>query len=234
MKKMPVYIVPGWTYQLDRWLPIAEGLKRAGLEVNLLSVPGLTGKELKRAWTLDDYAEWLRKELPGKGQVFLLAHSNGGRISLAYLEKYQAEGRVAKLILVDSAGLIDKRLKVRVKRSVFAAAAKMGKKLTKRGGLGEKILYKLARESDYRQATPVMKETMQNLIGVDLAEAAKKVKLPTLIIWGEDDSYTPLFQGREMFGLIAGAKLKIIKGAGHSPHFTHEPEVRRALVEFLD
>jgi pimeloyl-ACP methyl ester carboxylesterase len=44
------------------------------------------------------------------------------------------------------------------------------------------------------------------------------IKLPTVLIWGEKDSVTPLPQGRRLNGLIQGSTLDVLPDVGHIPH----------------
>lgn len=44
------------------------------------------------------------------------------------------------------------------------------------------------------------------------------LRVPTALIWGEQDSVTPLEQGQRLNGLIAGSTLDVIDGSGHIPH----------------
>jgi pimeloyl-ACP methyl ester carboxylesterase len=229
----PIYILPGWTYDDSKWQPLLEKLSENGRKVELLKIPGLTGEELAKAWKLEDYVEWLHGMVGKEEKVILMGHSNGGRIAIAYAAKYKKLKRIEKLVLIDSAGLVDRRLKVVVKRAIFGAVAKLGKKITRRGGVAEKILYKLAREQDYHQASKVMKQTMQNLIAVDLTSELQQIATPTLLIWGEEDTATPLFQGKAMAKLIAGSKLEVVMGARHSTQFTNLSKVEKILAGFL-
>lgn len=221
-----IYIVHGWTYSTDKWLPAVEKLKKDGFETVLLNVPGLT-KEIEKPWTLNDYVEWLHQELKDQKDVVLLGHSNGGRIAISYALKYPE--LISNLILVDSAGVLDKRLKTNIKKSIFGYLSKCGK-LICNSDVCKKFLYKLAGEKDYLNATPVMRSTMANLITVDLEPELCNIAVPTLIIWGEKDKATPLYQGQIMNQNIKKSKLVIIENAGHSPHFTN-PEKIVELVE---
>jgi len=46
-------------------------------------------------------------------------------------------------------------------------------------------------------------------------EAAKKIKVPTLIVHGDKDDVVPVEQSKKTASLIEGCKLEIIEGAGH-------------------
>ena len=49
-----------------------------------------------------------------------------------------------------------------------------------------------------------------------------RMNIPTALIWGREDSVTPLAQGERLRGLIPGATLDVIDGAGHIPHIEDE------------
>ena len=59
------------------------------------------------------------------------------------------------------------------------------------------------------------------------------IRVPTLIFRGEED--TPFVRPSQiMKEAIAGARLVVIPGAGHSPHEEAPEAFNRALIEFLD
>lgn len=219
--KKKIYILHGWTYSLDKWGKFTDLLKNEEYEPFYLKIPGLTN-ESNEIWDLDKYVNWLEKEISNEDKIILLGHSNGGRIALSFAIKYP--NKIQKLILVDSAGIYHKEFALEIKRFIFGTVAKIGKKFTSSAVL-KKFLYRLAGESDYQAATPNMKQSMVNLISTDLTPVLEKISSPTLIIWGENDKVTPVGDARTMNKLIKNSKLKIIKGARHSPFYTHPNEV---------
>jgi len=228
MKK--ILILHGWAYEAIQWEPLVKRLKESGHDAVILKIPGLTEK-IDRPWNIDDYVSWLHKYVEReKNKVILLGHSNGGRISLAYAVKHPEH--IDALILVDSAGIYHNEMSIRTKRAVFNALAKMGKKFTKSESL-RRILYKLTHEQDYVNASVNSRETMKNVITVDLSTQMPSIKIPTLIIWGENDTTTPISDGMIMHKLIPNAKMVIIKQARHSPQFTHVAQVGDAIVTFI-
>ncbi|MDP3997988.1 MAG: alpha/beta hydrolase [bacterium] len=224
-----VYILHGWTYSLDKWQTLIDLLKKNGLNPVLLKVPGLT-QESDRVWDIEDYVGWLKKETETSDNLVLLGHSNGGRIALAFIEKYPQ--KVDHLILIDSAGIYHDELPIRFKRTLFKGLAKIGKKLTK-SEMMKSLLYKVARESDYKNASPQMQKTLVNLLESDKNLRLDKIEVPTTIIWGGQDKTTPLSDGKIMTQKIKNSKLFIIKGAKHSPQYTHPEEVAEKIIEAL-
>jgi len=245
MKK--IFILHGWTYSTEKWNRFVKLLKQKGIEVEMLNVPGLT-ERIDKAWNIEDYVEWLKQKIENQkvnnlttsnvadamkqfnNKVILIGHSNGGRIALNFAIKYPE--KFEKLILIDSAGIYHDDLLIRVKRSMFKSLAKIGKKLTSSQGL-KKILYKIVGENDYKNANPIMKQTMLNLINSDKSLSLNKVTVPILIIWGENDQITPLSDGKLMNKFIKNSKLYIIDGAKHSPQFTRPNQVAETIVNNL-
>ncbi len=219
MKKL--FIIHGWSYNIDRWALAMEELKQRDIEPIMLKVPGLT-TESNKVWDIDEYTDWLYKQLKDEKQpISLLGHSNGGRIALNFVQKYP--DIIKKLILVDSAGIYRKDIKIQLKRAVFGTASKIGKKFTKSLKI-RKLLYKLARETDYEKAPENMRQTMANMIASDQKLDVSKVSVPTEIIWGSNDTVTPPTDAASLNNDIQGSHLQFIDGARHSPFDTHPSE----------
>ena len=224
------YILHGWTYSIDKYKKITSLLNLKGLKTTILKVPGLTAK-IEKSWDLNDYILWLKKIVnKEKDRVVLIGHSNGGRIALNFTIKYPQ--KLAHLILIDSAGIYHNNLAVNVKRIIFKNVAKIGKKLSASEKL-RNILYKIVGERDYKNADPLMRKTMINLIDSDKMLDLANVNIPTLIIWGKKDKTAPLSDGIIMHESIKNSKLHIIDVARHSPQFTHTKEVADVILKTL-
>jgi pimeloyl-ACP methyl ester carboxylesterase len=57
--------------------------------------------------------------------------------------------------------------------------------------------------------------------------------LPVLLVWGREDTITPLAQGEALRDEIPGATLTVIEGAGHIPYLERTQEFEAALMKFL-
>lgn len=233
MAKKPsitTYILHGWTKDTLKWEPLTKSLKKAGLKIKMLKIPGLTD-HLDSPWDIDNYIDWLDAQISKHTHVNIIAHSFGGRIAIHYDVK--RPNKIKKLVLIDSAGIRPTNLPAIVKRASFKALAKIGKKITKHKQ-ARKILYQLAGEDDYYQADKVLAKTMANIVDFDQRQELEFVKAHTLLIWGSKDKTTPLSDGRLMNKTITGSCLHIIDGAGHSPQYSHVEEVHKHIKEFLN
>lgn len=225
---MRILVLHGWAYSTEKWDNFIDQLTDSGVKAELLKIPGLT-EPTNKAWTLDDYVSWLKKKI-GNDKVVLIGHSNGGRISLAFSVQYP--DNVSQLILIDSAGIYHNELPLRLKRFVFHSMAKAGKRLTS-SPLLKKLIYKVAKENDYRDADPLTQQTLVNMISIDLKPLLDRIKAPTLIIWGRQDQSTPLSDGQLMHQKIENSQLYVIDEARHSPQFTHTDKVCTKILEVI-
>lgn len=70
--------------------------------------------------------------------------------------------------------------------------------------------------------------------GTDFREDLSLIKVPALIIHGDDDRTVPLaVSGQRTHGAIPGSRLVVVKGGPHGLNWTHAEEVNRALLEFF-
>jgi len=231
-KAKKIYLLHGWAvdqFNQRKWQPLIEALEKKKIQPVFLKIPGLTGP-LDQVWGLQDFVNWLAAELPKKGKVILLGHSFGGQIAIRFAA--QNPDRVEKLILVDSAGIRDHSFQATLKRQVFWLAAKVGK-LFFRSQIARQLLYILARERDYNTAPPLLKRSMSLVLDDEIVDDLPKLLCPTLIIWGENDTTTPLKFGKIKKKAIANSDLKVINGARHSPQFTHVDQVASEIAGFV-
>jgi pimeloyl-ACP methyl ester carboxylesterase len=67
----------------------------------------------------------------------------------------------------------------------------------------------------------------------NLGEELNQIKQPTLLIWGNNDSITPPFVGREFHRLIPNSELHFIDKCGHAPMMEVQDEFNEILHKFL-
>ncbi len=215
MKK--IFIVHGWTYSLDKWDAACRQLQDRGIEPVLLRVPGLTDPS-DETWDMPGYVEWLHAALGSESAPIVLGHSNGGRICLAYNQAHPK--RIHQLFLLDSAGAYDARLRTRTKLAVLRTVSKIGKLLAFMP-IVKKVFYRVIGAHDYANAPIHMKQTMQHMLNADKSIDPSKTTMPTVLIWGKDDTATPLWAGNKLQHAIPHSKLFVIDGARHAPQYTH-------------
>jgi pimeloyl-ACP methyl ester carboxylesterase len=73
----------------------------------------------------------------------------------------------------------------------------------------------------------------KSAIRSNLGEELNQIKQPTLLIWGNNDTITPPFVGREFNRLIPNSELYFIDKCGHAPMMEVPHEFNEILNRFL-
>jgi pimeloyl-ACP methyl ester carboxylesterase len=72
-----------------------------------------------------------------------------------------------------------------------------------------------------------------DLLMADHAEDLAAVRAPTLLLWGSRDTLVPAAGAADLARAMPGARLRVIRGAGHVPMLDRPGEVNRELLSFL-
>jgi pimeloyl-ACP methyl ester carboxylesterase len=67
----------------------------------------------------------------------------------------------------------------------------------------------------------------------DLSKRLGDIRAPVQLIWGADDPLFPLAHAARAHALIAGSRLAVMEGAGHTPQAERPEEFNRVLDNFL-
>ena len=226
----PVIILHGWGCNTDTVKSIAQCLEDE-CRVVRVDLPG-HGKsdEPNDIWHTSDFADLVHKvarEL-GISSPSLIGHSFGGRTSISYASKYPVE----KLVLVDSAGITPKRsLKYYYKVYSYKALKKSALFLLgeKRGSRFIEKAIKKRGSADYQNASPRMRAIMSKCVNEDLRKIMPEIKAPTLLIWGENDTATPVTDAKIMEKNISDSGLVCFPNCGHYS-FLDNPWGFRAVI----
>jgi len=230
----PVLLLHGWGASAASFAQVHSHL--AGrMKAYSLDLPGFgLSSPPPAAWGTEEYAALVEKFVQGEigAKPILIGHSFGGRLGI----RLAAQGKVRKLVLVDAAGIKPKR-SWRYHARVYSY--KMLKQLVKLPLLarhGEEILERRRRATgsdDYRNASGVMRQTMVRVVNEDLTPLLPKINVPTLLVWGEMDTATPLADGQLMEKLIPGAGLVVFKNSGHYSYLENMGQFLRVLDSFF-
>lgn len=178
--------------------------------------------------------------------IFLIAHSMGGAISLLGLFNPEIENRVRRLVLIDTAGLFQKIPDFIDDLTVMSPHNPL-LRLT-----DEALMARIVLETTYFDKEKINDEVIEEYAKVLRLENAKeclinsakqiaianirsfhkkmaKLKLPTLLIWGEEDEIIDLEDAFLFFHDLPGAKLKIIPECGHNPQ-EEQPEKTAEII----
>ena len=63
--------------------------------------------------------------------------------------------------------------------------------------------------------------------------ALETSRVPVLIVWGELDEVIPVSAGQELHSRLPGSEMRIIRNAGHVPHWETPEEFNGTVGTFL-
>lgn len=213
----PVLLLHGWGADIAAMMPIANEVARLGKMAVCVDFPGFGKSDLPpAAWGVREYADTTKALIDKLGirGCDLVCHSFGGRVTIMLAA--EDETLFKRLVLVDAAGIRPKRtIKYYIKTYSYKLAKRLAriKLVNKAFRLDVKI--KSAGSDEYKSLSGVMRETFVKVVNLDLTDKLDKIKNETLLIWGENDTATPLYMGRLMEKKIERAGLAVIENAGH-------------------
>ena len=233
-----IVLLHGWGSNIKLFANLIELLSRK-YTVVAMDMPGFgESEEPPSAWCVDDYVQFVidfLKDYDTK-QVMLLGHSFGGRVIIRMHARESLPFEVTKVILVDSAGIMPPKSN---KKSWRTRYYKLGKAF-----LSTKLMHKIAPDAlenfrkkmgsaDYAAASPLMRQVMVKVVNEDLEPYLHLIKCPTLLIWGVNDTATPLSDGEKMEKLIPDAGLVKLENAGHYSFLEQQFTFNRVMCSFL-
>ncbi len=224
----PLLMLHGWGARASTFSPVLPMLT-PNFEVVAPDLPGFGATpDPPAGWAVQDYAEWTlallrRLDLP---MVDVVAHSFGGRVAIKIAASHPQV--IGRLVLTGGAGIPSQTLKARFGRWA-------GRTARSAGPAAQRILRPLAESlgsSDYRAARGAVRETFRRVVAEDLRPDMQRVASPTLLLWGDNDTETPVSDAREAHGLIAGSRLETLPG-GHYVFVDRPTDFGRLVTEFL-
>lgn len=232
----PVVALHGWGGSIQSFFPVAQQLAPLGYRVHVLDLPGFGQTDPPpEVWGVGDYARFVVAYLDAAqlDRVDVLGHSFGGRIGLILGADYPL--RVRKMVLANAAGLrstpnLGTQARTAVARTVRGVLGRAGLDRM-RERLEDQYRQRYASE-DYRTAG-ALRETFVRVIEEDLSSFAERIQAPTVLIWGDQDTDTPLWQGQRLEQLIPDAGLIVFQGAGHFSYLERLGDYIRIVNHFL-
>ena len=233
-----IVLLHGWGSNIKLFSNLIDLLSKK-YTVVAMDMPGFgESQEPPSAWCVDDYVDFVIKFLADYDtkQVMLLGHSFGGRVIIKLNSRKDLPFTISKVILVDSAGILPPKSN---KKSRRTRKYKMGKAF-----LSTKIMQKLAPDAleklrvkygstDYVAASPLMRQVLVKVVNEDLEPLLPDIKCPTLLIWGVNDTATPLSDGEKMEKLIPDAGLVKLENAGHYSFLEQQFLFNRVMCSFM-
>lgn len=230
----PVIILHGWLASLQTMMPLQKHLAK-DFKVYNVDILGFGESDLPdNPLNTDDFGNFLSEfiKLLKIENPILIGHSHGGRTIINYAGRNL--GKINKIVLIDSAGIKPKRkISYYFKVYTFKIVKNILKILPKKSkDLSQKALDKFG-SSDYKNSPEVLRKTMSIILNEDQRKIMPNINVPTLLIWGDEDTATPIEDAKKMEKLIPNSGIAVLKGAGHFSYLDRLGECLIILDEFL-
>ena len=230
----PIIILHGLMGGLSNFQGVTSYFPPKGYKVLIPELPLYSMPMLKT--TVKNFAKYLKKFIDHKklDDVILLGNSLGGHIGLLYTKMYPA--KVKALVITGSSGLYE---------------SAMGDGYPKRGDY--EFIKKKAQDVFYdpevatKEIVDEVFATVNDRIKLvktlaiaksairhNMAQDLPKMKTPTCIIWGKNDSVTPPDVAELFDELLPNSDLFWIDKCGHAPMMEHPKEFNTILDAWLE
>lgn len=230
----PLILLHGWLASSETMKPLQQHLSR-NFKVYNVDIVGFGKSELPdKPMNTNDFGDFLAKfiEQLNIENPILIGHSHGGRTVINYAGRKL--GKINKIVLIDSAGIKPKRsINYYIKIYTYKIVKKILKLFPKNlERIREKVLNKFG-SADYKASPEILRKTMNIIINEDQKEIMKNINVPTLMIWGNKDTATPLNDAKQMEKLIPNSGIAVLEGTGHFSYLEKLPQCCIILDEFL-
>ncbi|HSK54141.1 MAG TPA: alpha/beta hydrolase, partial [Jiangellales bacterium] len=167
----------------------------------------------------------------------IVGHSLGSMVARAFALRYAS--RVGRLVLVAT-----------IATPVNEAAAELGAAVaeftdpvpedfvrefqvsTSAEAVPEGYFGRVISES-LRLPAHVWREAVAGIVSADDSGRLGQITVPTLLVWGDRDAWFPREEQDRVTAAIPGARLAVLEGAGHAPHWERPDDVAAVLADFL-
>lgn len=252
-RRTPIVLVHGFLVSHWEWRHVVPVLADAGHDVVTFDLPGFGESDRPPVASFHYDAEAYLGTVTGVldaleiPRATLCGHSLGAAISL-FTAANRPE-RVERLVLVDPLSYkFHMPLEARVVLAPIIGPAIF------RAVYSRALIRHVMRRDIYRDPALASDEWVDYVWervnrpgGIDAAHAAlltcnkpaqftsaaRAVRAPTLIVWGEEDKLFPSVWARRLAAEVPGAEVRIVPACGHSPPEERPGEFLRALLPFL-
>jgi len=225
----PIVFLPGWAVSVATYLESLNALS----ERHHLIAPDLPGfcksTSPKFLQSYDDYANCIIDFLDRLNvkKAHLIGHSIGGAIAIKIAASRPS--LVSSLIVVDSTGIPLGSLPEVVLRRSIEMPAQIG--AIKFKPLTQMLLSSL--HNNFFKTRNVIQTAWLSL-EKDLRPLLSQINSPCLVLWGENDLFTPLKLGQELAEGIKGSRLVVVEGEYHEWSMFRPEKFAPIIFDFID
>jgi pimeloyl-ACP methyl ester carboxylesterase len=251
-KGPPVLLIHGFGASTYTWRHIAPELARDHRVIAVdLKGFGQSDKPFDGRYSVFDQADLLAQLIEDKDlhNLTLVGHSFGGGVALllALEADHRLEGRISKLVLIDSIAY-PQNIPVFFRLLDVPLVSQLGVRMVP-PSVQTRVALRIAYFDDSKidpdevetYAAPLKTaagkhaiiHSARQIMPDDLAEISeryKSIELPTLILWCDHDRIVPLEVGLKLRRTLPNSTLRLVDDCGHMPQ-EEQPETTLKLLE---
>lgn len=184
----------------------------------------------------DDVAAFIKEKKIGR--AIIVGHSMGGFVAqqFAVLHPQLMKGLV---IIGSDPSFIDNPGMPEFHQMVMGLSGSMDRKFMEefQGSTLAKpidpVYYNTLVDEGMKVPVRVFQAALTGMVGADLSKDIRKIKVPTIIFWGDKDGVCMRKDQDEFLMNIKGSKLLVYKETGHALHWEQPERFAKDLVEFV-
>lgn len=216
----------GWGQNIEMMKSVANPFQD-DFDIIIVDLPGHgKSEEPKEIYSVYDFVLCIKSLLDSLKvkNPTLIGHSFGGKISLLYSSMYD----VKKLILF--APSYKKEIQKLSLKTKMLKGAKKIPGLNKLEGFAKKHIG----STDYKNASPLMRQILVETVNFDIRDQLPKIKCPTLLIWGTQDEAVDISGAYEIEELIPDAGVVVYENCTHYAYLERLGQTISVLKNFLN
>ncbi|MEP7145295.1 MAG: alpha/beta hydrolase [Ferruginibacter sp.] len=231
-KGEPLMLLHGLFGALSNFMPLIEHFKHS----HKVIVPMLPLLELDLLHTsVGGLQKFVQRfiEYRNYNNIHLLGNSLGGHVALIHILKNP--DRIKTLILTGSSGLFENGMGDTYPKRGDRDYIRKKTELTfyDPAMATEELVNEVFEITNNRLKVIKIIALAKSAIRNNLGEELNEIKQPTCLIWGNNDTITPPFVGKEFNRLIPNSELHFVDKCGHAPMMEVPEDFNRILSVFL-
>lgn len=214
-----ILFLHGWGCNKQYMFPLSHSNNYNSLIIDL---PGFgDNPKLSYPYHLNDFVEDILLFINTSNLKinYIVGHSFGGKLACRLSNFIKIKG----LILISASSFH------KIRGPLYYIKVLLYK-LIKKFRLFKKITNKMG-SKDYKDLSPIMKKTMSNIINEPITKDIKKIIVPTILLYGNNDKITPLCIAKKTKKHIKDCELIILKG-NHFAYLYNKTQVIK-IIESL-
>jgi pimeloyl-ACP methyl ester carboxylesterase len=239
----PLLLIHGWPHNRTLWASQTSGLS-AHARCIAPDLRGFGGTTVRGPYTIDQYADDLAALLDSLSieRAVMCGLSMGGYVALAMWRRHRH--RVRAIVLADTRATADTD-EARTKRErLIEFVRSHGVE-----ALAERQLKAMVGRTTFETRGPLLESIRRLMAGApvdgvigglramaqrpDSTALLATIDVPTLVVGGAEDSFTPPDELRSLAAAIPLSRFELIDGAGHVSPFERPAAFNHVLGEFL-